>query len=247
MIASESTQPPKVFPPPEVPPDFIPVHRFNPVSCTHDASGSRGSEPVPGAVSALGSNTIQNRRSATPAPAQMAQLSVDQLLALAKGKFLQRQPVAAEPVQDRGSRGHTSLTAKERSEILGEAQLPVRSRPKASEVGVSDGIGGSGGIQTYAERAEAASRASGMSLEHTAHVQSMLGSRFARAGQSGSVGDGGSRGGNASDGSGDFKPFVLDPAKQSRYERFLEHRNSERLMGECRALGMQVILQKAGT
>jgi len=37
-----------------------------------------------------------------------------------------------------------------------------------------------------------------------------------------------------------FKPFERDAAKQSRYDRFLQHRDSSSVMHECRALGMQL-------
>ena len=50
-------------------------------------------------------------------------------------------------------------------------------------------------------------------------MQGMLSSKFARGGAEGGGVGGGEKGGQ-------FKPFALDPDKQSRYEKFLEDRSS---------------------
>jgi len=229
VLASSAVLPKKLFPPPKVPDDFVPVHRFNQISNVPSSSAD--------ATSRAGA-----RGPPAPAPRQIADLDTAGLLALAKGKPIPLCAPARHLDQGAGSgtRKHGGLTAKDRAELLGETPLPVCSR--------WEGGGAGGGGETYAQRAAAAAKASGMSSEHQAHVQLMLGSRFARGGVESSAAKGAGGAGGAGAGEGEaagggaeseFKPFVHDTAKQARYESFLGHRNSNQVMRECAALGMQ--------
>jgi len=112
VLASEVVQPKKIFPPPKVPEDFVPLHRFNDVLNVSAAAAPADAR-------------------AAPAPKQIADLDASQLLALAQGKpvaLLQRPGGGAGGSE--GKRG--VLTAKDRSELLGETRCRKRALPRAS-------------------------------------------------------------------------------------------------------------------
>jgi len=86
VLASDAIQPKKLFPPPKVPDDFIPLHRFNEILSSSSSSAAGAARSRGGA-----------RGPPAPAPRQIADLDVDQLLALAKGKSVKdSQPSAVK-------------------------------------------------------------------------------------------------------------------------------------------------------